>query len=145
VSCSRDEEDAAVALTEAELVYLAGRDHGRLATLAPNGTPQNKPVGFRYNAELGTIDISGYNMETSAKFRNIQIHPHVAFVVDDVIGEGMFGTRFLEIRGTAEAVTLDEGAGEGLSTQIIRIRPRRVVGWNVQAGNLGLHVRDVAG
>jgi pyridoxamine 5'-phosphate oxidase family protein len=134
-----------VALTETEQAYLAGRDHGRLATLAPNGTPQNKPVGFRYNADLGTIDISGFNMETSAKFRNIQVHPHVAFVVDDVIGEGMFGTRFLEIRGTAEAVTLDEGRGLGLSKQIIRIRPRRVVGWNVQAGKLGLHVRDVTG
>jgi pyridoxamine 5'-phosphate oxidase family protein len=132
-----------MALTETEQAYLAGRDHGRLATVAPNGTPQNKPVGFRYNGELGTIDISGFNMGTSAKFRNIQAHPHVAFVVDDVVGEGMFGTRFLEIRGTAEAVTLDEAPGEGLSTQIIRIRPRRVVGWNVQAGNLGLHTRDV--
>lgn len=132
-----------MALNETEQAYLAGRDHGRLATIAPNGTPQNKPVGFRYNSELGTIDISGYNMDTSAKFRNIQAHPHVAFVVDDVIGEGMFGTRFLEIRGTAEAITLAEALGPGLSTQIIRIRPRRVIGWNVAAGNGGLQTRDV--
>ncbi len=132
-----------MALDEAEQDYLAGREYGRLATLAPDGTPQNKPVGFRYNAELGTIDITGFNMGRSAKFRNVETHPHVAFVVDDVVGEGMSGTRFLEIRGTAEAVTLPEPPGPGLGTDIIRIRPRRVIGWNVRPGSPGLQTRDV--
>jgi Pyridoxamine 5'-phosphate oxidase len=36
--------------------YLRSQRRGRLATVAPNGAPQNKPVGFRYHAELGTID-----------------------------------------------------------------------------------------
>ena len=50
--------------------YLTTHSHGRLATIAPNGTPQNKPVGYRYNPALGTIDIAGFDMERSAKYRN---------------------------------------------------------------------------
>jgi pyridoxamine 5'-phosphate oxidase family protein len=44
-------------LTSSERNYLTARWLGRLATVAPNGTPQNKPVGFHDNAGLGTIDI----------------------------------------------------------------------------------------
>jgi pyridoxamine 5'-phosphate oxidase family protein len=47
--------------------YLTSHGQGRLATVGPDGGPQNKPVGYRYNAELGTIDIGGYEMERSAK------------------------------------------------------------------------------
>ena len=42
-------------------------------------------------------------MSGSAKFRNILANPKVAFVVDEVIFEGIDGVRFLEIRGVAEA------------------------------------------
>ncbi|MGH9227249.1 MAG: pyridoxamine 5'-phosphate oxidase family protein [Acidimicrobiales bacterium] len=78
-------------LDEAHARYLAGHDQGRLATVAPDGTPHNKPVGYCYNAELGSIDIAGFNMEASAKYRNIATNPDVAFVVDDAIGEGAAG------------------------------------------------------
>jgi pyridoxamine 5'-phosphate oxidase family protein len=44
-------------LSGRELTYLGTQRLGRLATLAPDGYPQNNPVGFFYNAELGTIDI----------------------------------------------------------------------------------------
>jgi len=101
-----------------------------------------KPVGFRYNDQLGTVDISGTNMEASAKFRNIHLHPHVAFVVDDIVGAGPEGVRFLELRGDAEQVTLD-APPQGLSPQIIRIHPRRVVRWNVAPGEPGMHTEDL--
>jgi pyridoxamine 5'-phosphate oxidase family protein len=125
--------------------YLAGLQHGRLATVAPNGRPQNKPVGFRYNPEFGTIDIYGLSMEKSAKFRNIQVKPDVAFLADDVIGEGASGVRFLEIRGRAETVTLPAPPTpeHGLSADIIRIHPRRVVSWNIEPGQPGLRARDI--
>jgi pyridoxamine 5'-phosphate oxidase family protein len=111
--------------------------------VGPNGEPQNKPVGFTYNPELGTIDISGLNMETSAKYRNIAVHPNVAFVVDDVIGEGSSGMRFLEIRGRAEGVELESPTAEGLSSHIIRIHPRRVISWNVDPVHPGMQTHDV--
>jgi PPOX class F420-dependent enzyme/OxyR family protein len=57
---------------------------GRLATIQPNDTPQVSPVGFTYNEELGTIDIAGYNISKSQKFRNIAVNDKVALVVDDI-------------------------------------------------------------
>ena len=133
-----------MALNSIEQAYLAGQRHGRLATVAPDGSPQNKPVGFRYNADLGTIDIYGFQMETSAKFRNIQANLAVAFVVDDVIAAGPAGTRFLEIRGRAEAVSDPVPSADHLSPHVIRTRLRRVIGWNIDPDRPGLHARDIS-
>jgi PPOX class F420-dependent enzyme/OxyR family protein/uncharacterized protein (TIGR02246 family) len=133
-----------MALDEASERYLASQRHGRLATLGSDGHPQNKPVGFFYNAELGTIDISGIDMEASAKYRNVGAHPDVAFVVDDVVSPGPTGVRFVEIRGPAERVSIDPPSTPGLSRQIIRIHPRRLVSWNIDPDHPGLQTRDLA-
>lgn len=134
-------------LTEEEQRFLAGLRHGRLATIAPDGTPQVKPVGFSYNAALGTIDISGFNMAGSAKYKNVQANPNVAFVADDVPApqDGAAGVRFLEIRGAAEQALAEPGADGHLAAEIIRIRPRRVLAFNVDPGRPGLDSRDVGG
>ena len=108
--------------------FLTEHRHGHLATVAPDGTPQDKLVGYRYNPELGTIDIAGFNMDTSAKYRNIAVQPEVSFVVDNAIGEGVSGVRFVEVRGRAGQAAVPSPA-DGLSPHIIRIRPRRVVSW----------------
>jgi hypothetical protein len=57
-------------LDAAHTGYLASHSQGRLATIAPDGTPQNKPVSYGYNSELGIIDIAGMNMEHSANARS---------------------------------------------------------------------------
>jgi pyridoxamine 5'-phosphate oxidase family protein len=62
-----------------EIAYLKSADLGRLATLAPDGTLQNSPVGFDYNERLGTLDVYGYNRAKSRKFRNIATNNTVAF------------------------------------------------------------------
>ncbi|HEY1821045.1 MAG TPA: PPOX class F420-dependent oxidoreductase [Trebonia sp.] len=137
-------------LTQAEQRFLSVQRQGRLATIAPDGTPQVKPVGFSYNEELGTIDIAGTNMARSAKYRNVQSNPNVAFVADDVPApeRGADGVRFLEIRGTAETVTAPPGDGQPstdghLAPEIIRIHPRRVLAYNIDPGRPGLQGRDV--
>ena len=132
-----------MALDDASQRYLASQSHGRLATVGPDGHPQNKPVGFHYNAELSTIDISGIDMEASAKYRNIAARPDVAFVVDDAVSEGAAGVRFVEIRGPAEQATV-EPPPAGLSRHIIRIHPRRLVSWNIDPDHPGLQTRDLA-
>ena len=139
-------------LTEAEQRFLATQRHGRLATIAPDGIPQVKPVGFSYNKELGTIDIAGMNMARSAKYKNIQSNPNVAFVADDVPApeNGAAGVRFLEVRGAAETVSAPSGPGQPqtddhLAPEIIRIRPRRVLAYNVDPDRPGLQTRDVGG
>ncbi|MFT4008800.1 MAG: PPOX class F420-dependent oxidoreductase [Nocardioidaceae bacterium] len=131
-------------LDDAHIDYLTSHHHGRLATVAPNGTPQNKPVGYHYNTRLGTIDIAGIDMEHSAKYRNIAAHPNVAFVVDDAIGDGPDGMRFLEVRGPAEQAH-EPAADPRLSTHLIRIHPRRVVSWNIDPDSPGLHTHDLSG
>lgn len=137
-------------LTEAEQQFLAAQRHGHLATIGRGGGPQVKPVGFSYNAALGTIDIAGFNMGLSAKYKNVQANPQVAFAADDVPDPeaGAAGVRLLEIRGLAEAVTAEPGDGQPshagqLGAEIIRIHPRRVLSFNVEGP--GLRTRDIGG
>ena len=118
-----------------ELAYLREVQLGRLATIQPNGTPQVSPVGFTYNADLGTIDIRGYRMSASRKYRNIATNDKVAFVVDDIASRNPWRVRCLEIRGVAEQVTSSDGAvgaaGDALDSAMIRIRPRRVISFGI--------------
>lgn len=132
-----------MALDDAAKRYLAGQTHGRLATIGSDGVPQNKPVGFTYNTELDTIDIAGFNMDTSAKYRNVGINSNVAFVVDDSVSEGAAGMRFIEVRGHAEQVSLKASPGLGLSPHLIRIHPRRVISMNIDPDHPGFQTLDV--
>jgi pyridoxamine 5'-phosphate oxidase family protein len=129
--------------TEPEQQFLSAQRRGRLATVARGGGPQVKPVGFAVNAELGTIDIAGFNMSGSAKFRNILANPKVAFVVDEVVFEGIDGVRFLEIRGAAEAAVATVPADSHVAPDLIRIRPRRILAFNIDPERPGLQARDV--
>ena len=119
-------------LTAAEISYLQDQRLGRLATLQPDGSPQVKPVGFRYNPALGTIDISGFRMSESQKFRNVSGDGRVALVVDDIASTQPWRVRFLEIRGTAQAVRATEQAEGPADDAVIRIRPVRVLSFGIE-------------
>src|SRR5260370_18572999 len=82
-------------LTRAEIDYLEVQQLGRLATIQPDGSPQVKPVGFRYNPELATIDIGGFRMSASQKFRNVSRAGRPALVVDDIASTQPWRRRFL--------------------------------------------------
>ena len=90
--------------SEEELEYLTGQWVGRLSTSQPDGTLQVNPVGFGVNRALGSIDIGGYDMSRSRKYRNVLDNGRAAFVVDDVYSVDPWRVRFLEIRGHAEAI-----------------------------------------
>lgn len=130
--------------SDAEVRFLARQPRGHLATLGPNGNPQVKPLGFTYNATLGTIDITGFNMAGSAKYRNVQANPNVAFVVDEVTEASMEGAHFLEIRGLAEIAVGNHDRQGHLASEIIRIKPRRIVSFNVDPDQPGFVTRDVS-
>ncbi|GCE07309.1 PPOX class F420-dependent oxidoreductase [Dictyobacter aurantiacus] len=115
--------------TEAELAYLKLQRLGRLGTVNKRGEPQVAAVSFRYNEELDTIDIAGYNMETSQKYRNVARNGLASFLVDDVLPP--WKTRSLEIRGRAEAVPDGNPVGPaGVSSALIRITPTRIIFWD---------------
>jgi pyridoxamine 5'-phosphate oxidase family protein len=121
-----------MALTSAEIDYLQAQRLGRLATLQPDGSPQVKPVGFRYNPDLGTIDISGFQMSASQKFRNVSRDGRAALVVDDIASTQPWRVRFLEIRGNAEAIdTAGSPAGPD-DASVIRIRPTRILSFGIE-------------
>lgn len=117
--------------SEAELTYLATQRLGRLATVAPDGSPQNSPTGFRYNPKFDTIDIGGLHLGTTRKFRNIQKNNRVAFVIDDIPSLDPYRVRCVEIRGTAEALTDQPLLRPGLSPELIRIHPTRVISFGI--------------
>ncbi len=118
--------------TESEIAYLDEQPLGRLATLRPDGSLQNSPVGFHYNRVTGTIDIGGYNLTASRKYRNVAANGQVAFVVDDLPSLDPWQVRCLEIRGTAEAIEKPADSGYGTDGPIIRIHPRRIISYGVE-------------
>jgi len=123
--------DASEMLTADVVSYLRSQPLGRLATVDSAGASQNNPVGFRYNAELGTIDIGGRNMGASRKFRNVAANPRVAFVVDDLASTQPWRPRFVEIRGHAEALRAQTPYMQGMSPELIRIYPDRVISYGL--------------
>lgn len=70
--------------TRNEIAYLESGLLGRLATVGGDGTPHIAPVGFRYSAELDTIDIGGRDMANTKKFRDVARTGRAAFVADDL-------------------------------------------------------------
>lgn len=128
--------------TDVEIEYLASQRLGRLATLAPKGSPQVRPVRFQYNAKLDTIDIGGRAMAGSRKLRNVENDPRVSFVIDDLASIDPWRPRGIEIRGRAEALPVD-GAQEGSGGALIRIHPRRIVVWGLDSESPALHARNV--
>jgi pyridoxamine 5'-phosphate oxidase family protein len=126
--------------TEPELAYLETQLLGRLATVRSDGTPQVSPVGFRYNPELATIDIGGYNMAASQKFRNVERNNRVAFVVDDLLSTQPWRVRCLEIRGVAEAIRDPSGPVAGKDNSTIRIRPHRIISFGIDQPDVEPHL-----
>ena len=126
--------------TQDEVDYLATQRLGRLATVQPDGTLQVSPVGFSYNADLGVIDISGYNMAASRKYRNVADNGRVAFVVDDIASVRPWRVRCLEIRGKGEAIDAPVDSAAGMDGPIIRIHPQRIISFGVDDADVDPHL-----
>jgi pyridoxamine 5'-phosphate oxidase family protein len=113
--------------TEEELQYLTGgRQLGRIATVGADGTPHVVPVGWIYNAVRDSIDVGGYELERSKKFRDIARSGKAAIVIDDLESTDPWRPRGIEVRGRGEAIALP--------TPLIRIHPVRIVSWGLGQG-----------
>lgn len=119
--------------TDAEIAYLQSQRLGRLATVDAQGNPHVVPVSFRYNAQEETIDIGGYDLASTKKYRDALAHERVAFVVDDV--EPPWHLRMIEVRGNAQA--LSQGGrdiSENFPADILRITPTRIISFGINGG-----------
>jgi pyridoxamine 5'-phosphate oxidase family protein len=113
--------------TEPELQYLTGgRQLGRLATVGADGTPHVVPVGWIHNAASDTIDVTGYELEQSKKFKDVARNGRAAIVIDDLESVDPWRPRAVEVRGRAEAIALP--------TPLIRIHPERIISWGLASG-----------
>ncbi|PSK97859.1 pyridoxamine 5'-phosphate oxidase family protein [Haloactinopolyspora alba] len=141
--------------TDVEIQYLKSQFLGRFATVDAQGRPHVMPVGVFVDLEEQAIVVAGHtgtNMAASKKFTDARLRPDVAFVVDDLASTDPWTPRGVEIRGRAETFT--EG-GEQLGRRLdammpfdpawIRIRPRRILAWGLDAEVFELNARDVAG
>src|SRR5919112_724901 len=110
-----------------EIDYLDSQLLGRLATGGPDGQPHVVPVGFRYNAELDTIDIGGHDFARRKKYQDVQRNPRVAFLVDDMESVNPWRPRGIEVRGEAEVLPSGgEALGPGFAPILSPLGPRRL-------------------
>jgi pyridoxamine 5'-phosphate oxidase family protein len=130
--------------TPQEITYLQSQRLGRLATVGADGDPHVVPVGFRYNPDLGTIDIGGHAIAQSKKYRDIARTGRAAFVVDDLVSVNPWMPRMLTVRGRAE--TLPSG-GQAIMPdfvpELIRIFPTWIGSFGIDASGFGLNSRKV--
>ena len=110
---------------KSEIEYLAGgRQLGRIATVGADGTPHVVPVAFIYNAVRDTIDIGGYELEATKKFRDVSRTGRAAIVIDDLASTDPWHPRGIEVRGRGEAIALP--------TPLLRIHPERIISWGLE-------------
>ena len=122
----------ASAFTDAELDYLTDppkRRLARVATVGRDGTPHVVPVGWRYDAEHDAIEIGGFNLEETKKFRDARRTGRAAVVVDDLASVDPWRPRGIEVRGRAETI----GGGGA----VIRLHPERIVSWGLESEAAG--------
>lgn len=128
--------------TAAELSYLREQSIGRLCTVDRDGAPQIRPVGVHLSPDQQGVDIVGHALASTQKWRNVIGNPRVAFIVDTVLSVRPPDARGIEIRGTATALPGVGTTEGGLSGDIIRIAPRRIVSWGLDRA--GTTARDWA-
>ncbi len=120
-------------LTAAQIEYLAGQRLGRIATTGADRKPHVVPTSFRYNQELGTIDVGGLRVATTKKYRDVQANPWAAIVVDDLASTNPWSPRMLEVRGRAETVASGgSDLGPGCGDAFIRIYPEKVNSFGIE-------------
>jgi pyridoxamine 5'-phosphate oxidase family protein len=122
-----------IELTTAQIEYLASQILGRIATSGRDNRPHVVPTSFRYNPDLGTIDIGGRHVATTKKYRDVQANPAAAIVVDDLASVDPWSPRMLEIRGRADAVPTGGGdLGPGFGEAFIRLYPEKVNSFGIE-------------
>jgi PPOX class F420-dependent enzyme/OxyR family protein len=138
------------AFSESEIRYLGGRRLGRLATVGTDGCPGVVPVAYRYNPELGAIDIDidigidGRRSAEAREVRDLRQTGVAALLVDDATPAGRPGRRrAVQVCGDAVTVTPEVGGEPGpggkaerqeAADLIIRLSPRRIVSWGLEPG-----------
>lgn len=124
--------------TDAELDYLRDeRRLARIATVGRDGTPHVVPVGWSYDPSAETIEVGGFNLERTKKFRDARRSHRAAIVIDELVSVDPWRVRGIEVRGRAETLRPPRAC--------IRIYPERVISWGLESEAIGeRHARTVS-
>ncbi len=86
-------------------------------------------MGFTYNHEHDTIDVSGRDFAETKKYRDVRRRGRAAIVIDDLASADPWRPRGIEVRGRAEPLATPQ--------PLVRIHPERIVSWGLGATGRG--------
>ena len=109
-------------LTENEALFLCRGGLARVATVSPEGEPHVVPVAFEFDGRY--VYFGGWNLAKSLKVRHLLWNKKVAVVVDEVVSTSPWRARGLELRGTAEVLSVD-------GRPYVRITPTTKASWGL--------------
>lgn len=92
--------DREVTFTEEEVAFLVEGRLARVATASCDGQPHVVPVVYEFDGRA--FYFTGWRLERSLKFRNLQENSKVALVVDELVSVCPWRPRGLEVRGVGE-------------------------------------------
>ena len=81
------------------------------------------PTGWRYDERLGAVEVTGRDVATTAKFRDVARTGRAAIVIDGLAEGAGWHPWAIEIRGAGEAVVGPP--------PLIRIHPEQIVSWGL--------------
>lgn len=111
--------------TDEEAEFIGQSNLARIATSSKSNQPHVVPVTFEFDGER--FYFSGWNLQQSLKFRNIQDNDKVALVIDDLTSVRPWRPRGIEIRGHAEVEQNDDGL-------YVKVIPERKISWGLVKG-----------
>ena len=115
--------------TNDELAYMRSQRLGRIATVGPDGQPDNAAVGFQVGDD-GMITVGGMDIAGSRKGRNVwHGSDKVALIVDDLATVDPWRPRGIRIYGRAELIGVTGDPPHGGS---LRINPEISWSWGIE-------------
>ncbi|HEV8310705.1 MAG TPA: PPOX class F420-dependent oxidoreductase [Methylomirabilota bacterium] len=113
--------------SEREVAYLKSQRLARIATASAEMQSDVAPVGFEFDGR--DFYVGGLDITRTLKYKNAQVHPKVALVVDDLESVDPWKPRGIKIHGSATIVERDGRFGR---KPYIRIVPEAHWSWGIE-------------
>jgi len=119
-------DESTVSFTDEEVEFIGQSRLVRLATSSSMNQPHVVPVTFEFDGQH--FYFSGWNLQDSLKFKNIQSNDRVALVIDDLVTQRPWRPRGIEVRGRAVVEENENGV-------YVKVTPERKISWGLAKKN----------
>jgi len=117
------------AFTPAEIQYLHSQPLMRFASASLSGRPDVAPVIFELDGD--DIVTAGFNIASTARYRNVKGNPRATLVVDDLASMDPWTPRGIKIIGTCVVEKHNDG-------ERFRISPEVIISWGINDTTPGI-------